>query len=97
MSSSTCDPLDESSGHGRSRVAWPVVLIVALFAVGAWFAQVRGSTTGAVLVALDGALVTAYALERRRNKAAIRAELAAGAPSEATKRPGHRRAHMSLR
>ncbi|MEU4427645.1 hypothetical protein AB0F81_44065 [Actinoplanes sp. NPDC024001] len=48
-------------------------LLAALFALGAAFTLTHGSPAGAVLVAVDGALVTAYAIGRLRAKAADRA------------------------
>lgn len=51
------------------RLARPVLIIAALFGAVAVLELVRGSTTAAVLVALDGALITAYAIGRLRAKA----------------------------
>lgn len=55
------------------RSARPVLIIAVLFTAIALFEMARGSTTAAVLVAVDGALLTAYAIGRLWAKARDRA------------------------
>ncbi|MBG0565444.1 hypothetical protein [Actinoplanes aureus] len=47
------------------RVVRPVLVIALIFASVSVFEMARGSTTAAVLVAVDGALITAYAIGRQ--------------------------------
>ena len=63
------------TSHVRAllRLARPVLLIAALFAAVAVLEAARGSTTAAVLVAVDGALITAYAIGRLSSKLRDRA------------------------
>ena len=58
----TCDVRD------LIRLARPVLIIAVLFASVAVLEMARGSTTAAVLVAVDGALITAYAIGRQLAK-----------------------------
>ncbi len=51
------------------RIVRPVLVIAVLFAAVSVLEIFRGSTTAAVLVAVDGALITAYAMGRQLAKA----------------------------